>query len=600
MGFFYLKKGESLITSGETQIETFSVEFPSNYTDAPIDYTLEFVDENNISGSTTVSVPNCACEVSAVTEETKDETTSTTSIVISSITPSHASEVALDYQGGNVPFYIGYDYITSYQKRSVSSDTCGNVEYSEWSTESTSGHGIVSTDFDCHKCFTLQEIGDTVHNVTLSGNIYTFPSDGTQSASWTIAKILKNSVGDCSTVPQYNALELQNIGDGTDWITIDSFNEASGNYIITSAYISANTTNYQRQAQLHYYTSGSTESCPMDIIIRQTTSTTTSCDSCFNVTSQPLGSDASTSFVKVATLARKSNPTDCSTMTLPTSCTRGSGTWINECSAKTITDGVEIYAKYAANTSTSERYGTITMTDCDNLSVSLVQNGKISTNEYALQVNGYLNGCDPDVVQTLEVKVIRKSDGVAVYTFDEADLGHNVEVTPMPTVNSGDSATERTYAITVSGENFDGQGTNADDYNGTITQYVCYTNDKLTLNIYSRAESTGGQDKFQTSYVIRFDGVSLESGKSLTNPHVVLNIGYGSLTCDGAETATSMEKKTLYVGDSLTAMSDYDGSRECKYGGQFYDLNWGGLFYSNETRSDGIQISAGNLTNIEI
>ena len=54
MGFFYLKKGETLITSGETQIKTFSVAFPSNYTDAPIDYTLEFVDDNNISGSTTV------------------------------------------------------------------------------------------------------------------------------------------------------------------------------------------------------------------------------------------------------------------------------------------------------------------------------------------------------------------------------------------------------------------------------------------------------------------------------------------------------------------------------------------------------------------
>ena len=94
--------------------------------------------------------------------------------------------------------------------------------------------------------------------------------------------------------------------------------------------------------------------------------------------------------------------------------------------------------------------------------------------------------------------------------------------------------------------------------------------------------------------------MSLESGKSLTNPHVVLNIGYGSLSCDGVETISSVEKKTLYIGDSLTAMSDYDGSRECQHGGQFYDLNWSGLFYSNETRSDGIQISARNLTNIEI
>ena len=36
----------------------------------------------------------------------------------------------------------------------------------------------LSTDFDCHKCFTLQEIGDTVHNVTLSGNIT--PSKATE------------------------------------------------------------------------------------------------------------------------------------------------------------------------------------------------------------------------------------------------------------------------------------------------------------------------------------------------------------------------------------------------------------------------------------
>ena len=146
MGFFYLKKGENLISSGETQIETFTVEFPSNYTDAPIDYTLEFVDDNNISGSTTVSVPNCTCEVSAVTEETKDESTSTTSIVISSITPSHASEVTLNYQGGNVPFYIGYDYVTSWQKRSVSSDTCGNIAYGEWEDDSTTGHSSISFD----------------------------------------------------------------------------------------------------------------------------------------------------------------------------------------------------------------------------------------------------------------------------------------------------------------------------------------------------------------------------------------------------------------------------------------------------------------------
>ena len=37
MGFFYLKQGENIIQSGETQITEFSVDFPSNYTDAPIE-----------------------------------------------------------------------------------------------------------------------------------------------------------------------------------------------------------------------------------------------------------------------------------------------------------------------------------------------------------------------------------------------------------------------------------------------------------------------------------------------------------------------------------------------------------------------------------
>ena len=132
--------------TGETQISEFSVNLPSNSTDAPIEYTIEFIDDDNVSGSTTVTVPNCACEVSAVTEETTSSTTRATNIIISSITPSHASEVTLDYRGGDVPFYLGYDYVTSWQKRSVSSDTCGNIAYGEWEDDSTTGHSTISFD----------------------------------------------------------------------------------------------------------------------------------------------------------------------------------------------------------------------------------------------------------------------------------------------------------------------------------------------------------------------------------------------------------------------------------------------------------------------
>ena len=146
MGFFYLKKGETIIQSGETQISEFSIDFPSNYTEAPIEYTVEFIDDDDVSDATTFTVPNCACEVSAVTEETTSSTTIATNIIISSITPSHASEVTLDYRGGDVPFYLGYDYVTSWQKRSVSSDTCGNIAYGEWEDDSTTGHSTISFD----------------------------------------------------------------------------------------------------------------------------------------------------------------------------------------------------------------------------------------------------------------------------------------------------------------------------------------------------------------------------------------------------------------------------------------------------------------------
>ena len=284
MGFFYLKKGETIIQSGETQISEFSVDFPSNYTDAPIEYTVEFIDDDNVSGSTTFTVPNCGCEVSAVTEETRNSTTSATNIIISSITPSHASEVTLDYRGGDVPFYLGYDYVTSWQERSVSSDTCGNIINGEWEDKSTTGHSTISFDFGCHECFTIQTFS--------------------------------------------------------------------------------------------------------------------------------ISSEAATAFTKVAEITRKTDPSECSTVELPTSCTIANGTWINECSAKTTTNGVEIYAKYTENTTSTTRYGSIKLTDCNDLEINLVQNaGVISTNDYYLQVNAYLNGCNNSLnYNTIEVNVIRKSD----------------------------------------------------------------------------------------------------------------------------------------------------------------------------------------------
>lgn len=470
MGFFYLKQGETTIQSGETQISEFSVDLPSNFTDAPIEYTVEFIDDDNVSGSTTVTVPNCGCEVSAVTEETSDSTTSATNIIISSITPSHASEVTLDYRGGDVPFYLGYDYVTSWQKRSVSSDTCGNIAYGEWEDKSTTGHSAISFDFGCHECFTIQTFS--------------------------------------------------------------------------------------------------------------------------------ISSEAATTFTKVATITRKTDLSECSTVELPTSCTRAGVTWINECSAKTTTNGVEIYAKYTANTTSTTRYGTIKLTDCNDLEINLVQNAAvISTNDYYLQVNAYLNGCEDSLnYNTIEVNVIRKSDSAKVYTYDEQDIDHTVSIDPPISANNTNS--NRTYTITVDGTDY-----SADTYVGTVTQYTCASNDTLSLDITSAAESTGGQDAFQTTYFVRFNSVSLASGKQLTNPYIKINLREGIYDCSGNETNTSTSSHILGLGEATpSTMSDYDGGRDCKWGGQFYDVhNWTGLFFSYETRPDGIQISAkDNLSAIQI
>lgn len=470
MGFFYLKQGETTIQSGETQISEFSIDFPSNYTEAPIEYTVEFIDDDDVGGATTFTVPNCACEVSAVTEETTSSTTRATNIIISSITPSHASEVTLDYRGGDVPFYLGYDYVTSWQKRSVSSDTCGNIAYGEWEDKSTTGHSAISFDFGCHECFTIQTFS--------------------------------------------------------------------------------------------------------------------------------ISSEAATTFTKVAEITRKTDPSECSTVELPTSCTRAGVTWINECSAKTTTNGVEIYAKYTANTTSTTRYGTIKLTDCNDLEINLVQNAAvISTNDYYLQVNAYLNGCEDSLnYNTIEVNVIRKSDSAKVYTYEEQDIDHNVSIDPPISVNTTDS--NRTYSITVDGTDY-----SADTYVGTVTQYTCASNDTLSLDITSAAESTGGLDAFQTTYFVRFNSVSLASGKQLTNPYIKINLREGIYDCSGNETNTSTSSHILGLGEATpSTMSDYDGGRDCKWGGQFYDVhNWTGLFFSYETRPDGIQISAtDNLSAIQI
>ena len=102
---------------------------------------------------------------------------------------------------------------------------------------------------------------------------------------------------------------------------------------------------------------------------------------------------------------------------------------------------------------------------------------------------------------------------------------------------------------------------------------------------------------------MKFNSVSLASGKQLTNPYIKINLREGTYDCSGTETNTSTSSHILKLGEATPSkMSDYDGGRVCQHGGQFYDVhNWTGWFFSYETRPDGIQISAkDNLSAIQI
>ena len=218
----------------------------------------------NTSGFTcaTVTLTGTASICSAYTSSTVMPSTIYVADEYSSwITSAWTSSI---YKGVAVQVYCTQNDTseTRYATLILSGDSC------------TEGIEISLTqEADCHKCFTLQEIEG--QNVTLSGNTYTFQGDGTQSESKSVVRIKKGLTGDCSTIPQYNALELQDLGYGTDWLTIDTFNEASGDYVITSGIISSNPTNNERTMRLHYYTSGSSESCPMDVVIKQKSSSVT-------------------------------------------------------------------------------------------------------------------------------------------------------------------------------------------------------------------------------------------------------------------------------------------------------------------------------------
>ena len=557
MGFFYLKQGKTTIQSGETQISEFSVNFPSNYTDAPIEYTVEFIDDDNVSGATTFTVPNCACEVSAVTEETRNSTTRATDIIISSITPSHASEVTLDYIGGDVPFYLGYDYVTSWQERSVSSDTCGNIVYGDWEDNSTTGHSAISFDA-CEVSAVTEETGNSTTRATDIIISSITPSHASE--------VTLDYIG--GDVPFYLGYDYV-----TSWQERSVSSDTCGN--IAYGDWEDNSTTGHSVISFDF-----------------------GCHECFTIQTFSISSEAATAFTKVAEITRKTDPSECSTVELPTSCTIASGTWINECSAKTTTNGVEIYAKYTENTTSTTRYGSIKLTDCNDLAINLVQNASvISTNDYYLQVNAYLNGCEDRLnYNTIEVNVIRKSDSQRVYTYNEEDIDHTVSINPPISANTTDS--NRTYTITVDGTYY-----SADTYVGTVTQHTCVRGDTLSLNITSAAESTGGQDAYQTTYFVKFNSVSLASGKQLTNPYIKINLREGTYDCSGTETNTSTSSHILKLGEATSSkMSDYDGGRVCQHGGQFYDVhNWTGLFFSYETRPDGIQISAkDNLSAIQI
>lgn len=216
---------------------------------------------------------------------------------------------------------------------------------------------------ECWDCFQLNNSNSGYTHIGDDGKTIYANASGSTSQSDTLINLNKKSGGICSDYAMYTNLELVDNGYGTDWINILHFNEAGGNYIVTSGGMSPNNTNNLRTCTFRYTASAGT-SCPIDILVIQPSSP----NSCYNLHSSDIPYSASTNAI-VADIIKTGTTSVCDTM--PSFFDRATvikgSYWITNATTQDKgNNDTGLYLSYIENTTQSRRYGVVRLSSSTN------------------------------------------------------------------------------------------------------------------------------------------------------------------------------------------------------------------------------------------
>lgn len=218
----------------------------------------------------------------------------------------------------------------------------------------------------CSECWDCFQLNNSNSGYTYIGDdgktIYANASGSTNQAD-TLINFNKKNGGICSDYAMHTNLELVDNGYGTDWIRILHFNEAGGNYIVTSGSMSPNNTNNLRTCTFRYTASAGT-SCPIDILVIQPSSP----NSCYNLHSSDIPYSANTNVI-VADIIKTGTTNVCDTM--PSFFDRATvikgSYWITNATTQDKgNNDTGLYLSYTKNTTQSRRYGVVRLSSSTN------------------------------------------------------------------------------------------------------------------------------------------------------------------------------------------------------------------------------------------
>lgn len=274
--------------------------------------------------------------------------------------------------------YINVDYLqiadngkTIQVYGSMDSNLSGHEVGAVLSVTATTSNGIKEYDIpieqeacsECWDCFQLNNSNSGYTHIGDDGKTIYANASGSTSQSDTLININKKNGGICSDYAMYTNLELIDNGYGTDWINILHFNEAGGNYIVTSGGMSPNNTNNLRTCTFRYTASAGT-SCPIDILVIQPSSP----NSCYNLHSSDIPYSASTNAI-VADIIKTGTTNVCDTMPSffdNATVIKGSYWITNATTQDKGNNDTGLYLSYTKNTTQSRRYGVVRLSSSTN------------------------------------------------------------------------------------------------------------------------------------------------------------------------------------------------------------------------------------------